>query len=263
LETRDALERLSLDPDEFGWRTALLLLKPDAAVTGGMRQAVTWLTEHGYRIVGAHAVATTHLHARALWYFDWHRATPERRRLADQLGKLSASIVLLVTHPDDSVPASARLTEDKGPADPARRAPGQLRYALDSGTYLLNQVHTPDDPDGVLRELSIYFPEPELSEVITSCAAGADASADALRLADHIESGVERRSGDLAVTHDMVWQHLQACGAMAATARPRTGQEWLAAIDLADRHHVPVDPWYRIVLESAYLPMIRHTERSE
>ena len=105
LETRDALQRLSIEPDEFGCRTALLLLKPDAAVTGGMRRAVTWLTEHGYRIVGAHAVALTHLHLRALWYFNWHRATPERRRLADQLAGLSASIVLVVTHPDESVPA--------------------------------------------------------------------------------------------------------------------------------------------------------------
>src|SRR6478736_3714180 len=218
LETCDTLERLSIDPDEFGCRTALLLLKPDAAVTGGMRRAVTWLTEHGYRIVGAHAVAVTHLHLRALWYFNWHCATPERRRLADQLAGLSASIVLVVTHPDDSVPASVRLTADKGPADP------------------------------------------ELSEVIAACAAGADASADAVRLADRIESGVERRSGDLAVTHDMVWQHLRAFG---ATARPRTGQEWVAAIDQADRHHVPVDPWFRIVLESAYLPMHRQTKQRE
>jgi nucleoside diphosphate kinase len=260
LETCDALERLSIDPDEFGCRTALLLLKPDAAVTGGMRRAVTWLTEHGYRIVGAHAVALTHLHLRALWYFNWHCATPERRRLADQLAGLSASIVLVVTHPDDSVPASVRLTADKGPADPAQRAPGQLRYALAAGTYLLNQVHSPDDPDDVLRELSIYFADPELSEVIAACAAGADASADAVRLADRIESGVERRSGDLAVTHDMVWQHLRAFG---ATVMPRTGQEWVAAIDQADRHHVPVDLWFRIVLESAYLPMHRQTKQRE
>ncbi len=256
LETRDALQQLSIDPDEFAWRTALLLLKPDAAVTGGMRRAVTWLTEHGYRIVGAHARALNHLHVRALWYFNWHSATPERRRLADQLAELSASIVLVVTHPDESGPASVRLTRDKGPADPAQRVPGQLRHALAAGTYLLNQVHSPDDPDDVLRELSIYFAEPELRDVVSAWAAGIDAARDALRLADLIESGVERRSGDLQVAHRMVWQHLQASG---ATDTPRTGPEWLAAIDLAVGHHVPVDPWYRIVLESAYLPMHRQT----
>lgn len=256
LETRDALQRLYLDPDEFARRTALLLLKPDAAVTGGMRRAVTWLTEHGYRIVAARAVALTRLHLRTLWYFNWHSATPERRRLADRLAGLSASIVLVVTHPDESVPASVRLTADKGPADPAQRVPGQLRHALAAGTYLLNQVHSPDDPDDVLRELSIYFAELELSEVIAAGVAGADASADAARLAEHIESGVERRSGDLAVTHDVVWQHLRASG---ATTRPRTGPEWVAAIDLADSHHAPLDPWFRIVIESAYLPMHRQT----
>src|SRR5262249_2095038 len=157
---------------------------------------------------------------RALWYFNWHSATPERRRLADRLAGLSASIVLVVTHPDNSVPASVRLTADKGPADPAQRAPGQLRHALAAGTYLLNPAHTPDDPADVLRELSIYFGETELSEILAACAAGADASADALRLAEDIESGVERRSADLAVTHEIVWQHLRASG---VTARPRTG----------------------------------------
>ena len=140
----------------------------------------------------------------------------------------------------------------------ARRRPSAQAWDL---TYLA-AMPAPNgqaplvSPDDVLRELSIYFAGPELSEVIAACAAGADASADAARLADQIESGVERRSGDLAVTHDMVWQHLRASG---ATARPRTGQEWVAALDLADRHYVPVDPWFRIMLESAYLPMHRQT----
>jgi len=35
----------------------------------------------------------------------------------------------------------------------------------------------------------------------------------------------------------MVWQHLRAFG---ATARPRTGQEWVAAIDLADAQRLTV-----------------------
>jgi hypothetical protein len=257
LETCDALAALNIDAAEFARRNAVVLLKPDAAVTGGMRAAVDWLLEHRYRVLGAHAVQFTHLHIRALWYFNWHRATPERRRLADQLARMSPSVVLMVTHPDSEQPVSVRLTADKGPADPARRKPGELRYALAAGTYLLNQIHTPDDPEDVLRELSIYFPEPQLSEVISACAAGADASRGALRLVDRIQSGVDRKSADLAAVQDALWEDLRKLG---MTDRPRTGADWLAALDEAQERDVEVDPWFRLVVESAHLAMHRHGE---
>ena len=51
------------------------------------------------------------------------------------------------------VPASVELTGLKGPTDPDARAPGQLRHLLGRYSYLLNLVHTPDEPADVLREL--------------------------------------------------------------------------------------------------------------
>jgi len=254
LETWDALVAAKVDPDAFSRRNALLLLKPDAAITGTMRPAVSWLLATGYRIIGAYAVNLTGLHIRALWYFNWHRATRERRRLADRLAGLSLSVVLVVTHPDDSAPVSFRLTADKGPADPAQRESGQLRSALSARTYLLNLVHSADDPDDVLRELGIYFAEPHLSEVISVCATGADASAEAFGIVDRIESGVNRRSGDLTVAQDAIWDELLASG---MTERPQSRDEWLSALDEAGRRDIRLDTWFRTVIESAYLPMHR------
>ncbi|WP_156686408.1 nucleoside-diphosphate kinase [Mycobacterium sp. Marseille-P9652] len=254
LETCDALAALQIDRDAFARRNALLLLKPDAAITGAMRPAVTWLLDHGYRIVGAYPVRFTGLHIRALWYFNWHDATRERRRLADRLAGLSPAVVLVVTHPDDAQPVSVRLTADKGPADPARREPGQLRHELGAGTYLLNLIHTPDNPDDVLRELSIYFAEPLLSEVLSECATGADASAEAFRIVDRIESGLDRRSGDLAAAQDAICAELTRIG---ITERPRSGGEWLGALDEASRRGVRLDPWFSTVIEASYLPMHR------
>lgn len=254
LETCDALAAAGIDRDAFARRHALLLLKPDAAITGAMRPAVSWLLSHGYRIVGAYPVQFTRMHVRALWYFNWHRATAHRRRLGDRLAGMTPSVVLIVTHPDDTQPVSIRLTADKGPADPAQREPGQLRYALGAGTYLLNLVHTADDPDEVLRELSVYFAEPVLSEVLSACAADTDASAEAMSLVDRIESGVDRRSGDLAAAQDAVWDDLAASG---MADRPRSGDEWLAALDAAEQRGIRLDPWFTMVIESAYQPMHR------
>lgn len=258
LETCDALAAANIDPDSFARRHALLLLKPDAAVTGAMRPAVSWLLSHGYRIVGAHEVALGRMHIRALWYFNWHVATRERRILADRLAGFSPSVVLIVTHPDESRPVSERLTVDKGPADPARREPGQLRHELGAGTYLLNLVHSPDDPADVLRELSIYFGEPGLTEVVTACVGGADAAAEALRIAERVESGVARRSGDLGAAQEAVWKQLSAAG---VRDRPGSAAEWLAALDAAAAQGLPVDPWFSTVIQSALLPMHRDEGR--
>jgi len=255
LETCDALAALKIDPDAFARRNALLLLKPDAAITGAMRPAVSWLLDHGYRIVGAYPVQFTGLHIRALWYFNWHDATRERRRLADRLAGLSPAVVLIVTHPDDAQPVSVRLTADKGPADPACREPGQLRHELGAGTYLLNLIHTPDNPDEVLRELSIYFAEPLLSEVISACATGAGASAEAVRIVDRIESGVDRKSGDLTTAQDAIFTELMRIG---MTERPKSGSQWLSALDEAGRRGIRLDPWFTTVIEASYLPMHRH-----
>lgn len=254
LETCDALAALGIDRDVFSRRHALLLLKPDAAITGAMRPAVSWLLDHGYRIVGAYAVEMGRMHIRALWYFNWHRATRDRRRLADRLAELAPSVVLAVTHPDDSEPVSSRLTADKGPADPAQRESGQLRFAISAGTYLLNLVHSADDPDDVLRELAIYFAEPRLSEVIAECAAGADASAEAFRIVDRVESAVSRRSGDVDAAQDAIWAELSATG---VRERPHSEADWLRAIETARAGGVDLDPWYCLVIESAFLRMHR------
>ncbi|NTY60982.1 nucleoside-diphosphate kinase [Mycolicibacterium sphagni] len=254
IETCDALAALDIDRDAFAHDHGVLLLKPDAAVTGAMGAAIAWLLEHRYRIVAACAVQLTPLHIRALWYFNWHHATPERRRLADRLASLSPSVVLVVSHPDREQPVSVRLTADKGPADPAQRKPDHLRHALAAGTYLLNKVHTPDDPDDVLRELSIYFPESQLGAVISASAGGVDASADAVRIVEGIESSLECKSTDLAAAQDAVWTDL---GGFVTGARPRSGAEWLAALADAERRDISIDPWIHIVIESAYLPMHR------
>lgn len=254
LQARDAFAAAGVDAEVFARRHALLLLKPDAAITGAMRPAVAWLLEHGYRITGAYAVSFTPLHLRALWYFSWQRATPQRRLLADRLAGLSPAVVLVVTHPDDTEPVSARLTAQKGPADPALREAGQLRSALSAGTYLLNLVHSADDPDDVLRELGVYFSESELAQVIPQLSADPDASAEAYRVTEAVESGVVRRSGEPAAARAALQDALSAAG---LEVRPLTAEQWLDALAQADRRGIVLDPWFRLVVESAYLPMHR------
>ncbi len=106
-----------------------------------------------------------------------------------------------------------------------------------------------------MRELSIYFPDPQLSAVISACVKGADATPDAVRIVEGIESGLDLKRGDLAAAQDAVWQDIGRIG--TGGNRPQTGEEWLAALKDADKRDIGVDPWFRIVIESSYLPMHR------
>src|SRR5216683_1412570 len=143
---------------DFAYGHALLLLKPDAVVARQVLPAIDWLRDNGFRIVAASRSRVTRTAIRALWQYQWNLATRYRRRLADGFVTGADSLVLVV-RPDSEpeVPASVLLTELKGPTSPDARQPGQLRYLLGRYCYLLNLVHTADEPADVLRELAVYF----------------------------------------------------------------------------------------------------------
>lgn len=152
LESVEQLATLTADVDGFLHRHAALLLKPDAVVSRQLPTTVDWLAREGFRIVAAERTRLTPNTVRSLWYFQWNLATPERRRLADLFTDTCDAVVLVVrrdaegTEAPPSAPASVVLTERKGPTDPGARVPGQLRYATGRYSYLLNLVHTPDEP---------------------------------------------------------------------------------------------------------------------
>jgi nucleoside diphosphate kinase len=152
---------LTDDVIEFAHGCAVLLLKPEAVVTRQLIPAVDWLGANGFRVVAAEPVRLTRTMVRALWYFQWNLATPQRRRLADLLVEMGDCLVVVVRCADRPPlqPASVLLTTLKGPANPQARSPGQLRHLLGGPSYLLNVAHTADEPADVLRELGVYFDE--------------------------------------------------------------------------------------------------------
>lgn len=174
LESVEQLGTLTADVDGFLHRHAALLLKPDAVVSRQLPTTVDWLARNGFRIVAAERTRLTRTVVRSLWYFQWNLATPERRRLADLFTDSCDSVVLIVRQDADgaeappSAPASVVLTERKGPTDPRARVPGQLRHETGRYSYLLNLVHTPDEPADVARELGIYFDSGLRRRVYTS-----------------------------------------------------------------------------------------------
>lgn len=255
-ETVDQLDRLGVDAVKFAREHSLLLLKPDAIVARSVEPTVKWLADNEFRVVAAFRVAVDRHVARALWYFAWNIASPERRRLADLLVGISDVLVLVVHGTDAELPVSVRLTEAKGATDPRKRKPGELRYLLGRHSYLLNLVHSPDDPADVLRELAIYLDEHRRATVLADIGEGIDRASEALAIANDLYAQAPARSFDRADAVERILADLAAAGTPAAPAfDPAADAECARLLYAAWADGREMDPWSVIVLGSHVLPM--------
>ncbi|MFQ6396785.1 nucleoside-diphosphate kinase [Nocardia sp. KC 131] len=255
-ESIDQLDRMGVDAVKFAMQHSLLLLKPDALVARVVEPTLTWLADNDFRVVGAYRVPVERHLARALWYFAWNIASPERRRLADLLVGISEVLVLVVHGQEGQLPVSVRLTEAKGATDPRKRRPGELRYLLGRHNYLLNLVHSPDDPADVLRELAIYFDEGRRARVIAQVSTGADRSADAAAIAQDLYELAPARSFDRADALARLLSDLeQAQFALPPELDLDTDAGCAQLLYSAWAADQQLDPWSVIVLGSYVLPM--------
>ncbi|MEV6275011.1 nucleoside-diphosphate kinase [Nocardia sp. NPDC051832] len=249
-ETVDHLARLGIEPGAFARQHSLLLLKPDAIVARAVRPTLEWLGENGFQVVGAHRLAVNRHLVRAIWYYAWNIASAERRRVADLLVGISDALVLVVRGSDGELPVPVRLTEAKGPTDPRRRQPGQLRYVLGRHNFLLNLVHSPDDPADVLREFSIFFDEATRARMLTPVADGAAVAAG---LAQDIYATAPERSFDRADAVLRVRRELLDAGVPVATEL--SDADCARLLNEAWDAGRCLDPWSVLVLGSYVLPM--------
>nr|WP_245863431.1 nucleoside-diphosphate kinase [Streptomyces thermovulgaris] len=249
-EAHEQLAALTGDVTGFAWHHAALLLKPDAVVARRLEAAVEWLTEQDFRIVGAAITRLTRTMIRALWYFQWNLATPYRRRLA-ALFLQDADALVLVVRPGRTldIPASVELTRLKGPTDPDARVPGQLRHRLGRYSYLLNLVHTPDEPADVLRELAVHFDDAERDRLLRSALRGEDRTGHALELADRLHAATKPRELDFGPALERLRRAVADRLGPDSTADPRR------LLEEAWRQGVDLDPWDTVVVGSKVLPM--------
>ncbi|BDT85794.1 nucleoside-diphosphate kinase [Nocardia cyriacigeorgica] len=255
-ESVDQLDCAGVDAAKFAREHSLLLLKPDAIVGRAVEPTLEWLAGNGFRVVDAGRVTGDRLLARALWYYSWNIASTERRRLADLLVGICDVLVLVVAGADAELPVPVRLTEAKGPTDPRKRRPGELRHLLGQHSYLLNLVHSPDDPADVLRELAILFDEPRRADVIAHAGAGADRSAEAARLAAELYASTPARDFDRTTAARRLIADAELAGlSIPGGIDPESDQDCARLLATAWDRGVELDPWSVIVLGSYVLPM--------
>ncbi|MFJ1460706.1 nucleoside-diphosphate kinase [Nocardia sp. N2S4-5] len=246
------LDEAGLDAAKFAREHSMLLLKPDAIVGRAVLPTLQWLRDNDFRVVSARPLAVNRHLVRALWYYAWNIASPERRRLADLLVGISDALVLVVGGPVGELPTPVRLTAAKGATDPRKRRPGELRHLLGRDSFLLNLVHSPDDPADVLRELAIYFDEHTRSRVLADIGTGTECSGHAAELAEELYSRTPAREFERDAAIERILADL---GGPPDGFDPRSDEACAALLRAAWAADRAMDPWSVIVLGSQVLPM--------
>jgi nucleoside diphosphate kinase len=261
------------DTDEtwrFAFTHALLLLKPDAVATRALLPAIEWTSQAGFEIASAARIRLNRNTVRAMWHYQFNCATPQRRRLAEFIGSASDSLVLLMRHQqllsNASIPATLLLSERKGPSDPSRRTPGQLRSHLGDRSFLINLVHASDEPADLLRELCILFNAHDRIKLVRNALLGTDQRNTATALAKGLYDDVPRRDLEFEPAAHRLASEVEEYARNAGPGlrnRLQTGlgralrqpSAWGPLIELIWQQNLPVDEWDLTVVGCASLPM--------
>ncbi|MFY1632133.1 nucleoside-diphosphate kinase [Solwaraspora sp. WMMB335] len=271
LEAYEQLSALVPDPVRFAYGHAMLLMKPDAVASRSIGRIIGWLQDEGLRIVATGRLRMRREAVRAIWRYQLNRATPQRCLLADALcGQCDSLVFLLRPAGPVDVPATVALSVGKGPADPARRRPGQLRTRLGDFGFLLNLVHASDEPADLVRELGILLAYSDRRALIRQALADTDRSDDAAALAvalyaEHPPHDLEfaasarrlaRAVAQLLATAALPEQVRRALddGLASVTGEPAS---WRPVVELVWSADLPLTGWDLVVVGSHALPLTR------
>jgi len=245
-------------------RFASLTLKPDAVVGRTLKPTMEWLVDHGFSVVAAELVEFERHITRGIWYYSWNVASRDRKDVVDLLLPATPSLFLALRGPED---ASLWLSENKGPANPKYRQPGQLRYGLGYFSTLLNFVHTSDEPADFIRELAVYFPAPTRKRIYQAM----NSRGDALQHAEDLASELEARFPPHDLELDASIERLRLlvdAGKNGGGSRDRTAltshldeianggsRDWRTLLRLLEAVGVPCEPWDLIVITTNLVQM--------
>ena len=143
-------------------RLTVLAMKPDAVVGRRSGRALDYLADHGFRPLVGRTVTLDRHTMREIWRYDWSVYTSDRLAFSTLWYTSTPMLVFFVadTNAPQFSPASVRLGELKGLADPARRNPAHLRSCLNPPNRILNFVHVTDEPADMVREIGILWDRP-------------------------------------------------------------------------------------------------------
>jgi hypothetical protein len=241
---------------------ALLTFKCDGVAGRRMRPTLEMVERNGFRPVGVCEFRHSRHSMRELWRYDWHVYPADRLNLMTLMHEATSTLLLLLADMryDGVVPASARLADLKGPSDPAKLEPTQLRAILRPPNRVINFIHVADEPADVVRELGILIDAAARRSLLTTVRDGRGRSVmdEVLRLAGQLEAinppsdfDLDRALGRLAPAADV--------SALRRAIEPGTPLSWEQLVAIADPASPHVDLWDFVRVATEVLPAERES----
>ena len=162
------LQLLDFQLIDFFNNYTFLFIKPEAIAKRAILPIIEALKINEFDVVFHKTLKLSRHERRLLWYYHLNRSPLERFPLIDLLFENKDSILLFVKDKKakkDSF-ACKRLSSIKGSVMEEKRKRDQLRSMIGAGSGLLSYIHTPDEPLDIIRELSIFFSETDMSQLI-------------------------------------------------------------------------------------------------
>lgn len=156
-------------------RTAMLTIRPDGLAAGSGAKIVEELQRRGYVPVWWGYVPFDVHVTRRLWQYQLNVATLDRLQMLDVLwNKGPGMVIVLVRRGALDVPATSRLTTEKGSALMHEREEDSIRAAVQAHHRMLTFIHVPDEPADIVREISIVHSGSRAAEIATAIARGVE-----------------------------------------------------------------------------------------
>lgn len=138
---------------------AVICFLPDSVVGRRIHEGIDFLSNNGFKVIGAVEVNYDFRSYNADWRFQLNDTTNERSELSHALVEMGPSLLVLLHDLDPliGVPASVRLKRLKGASNPSVRQQNNLRDVLRSVNRVLKFVHSADEPVDVIRIFGLLF----------------------------------------------------------------------------------------------------------
>lgn len=246
---------------ELLWPAVPVIFRPDAVLARGIGRGLAALAERGLVAVAWEPLRFDRHSVRETWRNQLNVATRERIDAMDLLLTACDAIYVLLRDldPDPGVPSTTRVSQSKGPADPSRRRPDDLRSRIGPAQEsVVTYVHVPDEPADAVRELGVHFDRPARVRLVAAMASGARA----VGLDDAVDAlYASAPAHDLALAPALDRLEALAAGAggdavaalreLCAAARRRDGARWRELLALADGLGLALDPLDRTAIVCA------------
>ncbi|MEU6404727.1 nucleoside-diphosphate kinase [Streptomyces sp. NPDC046985] len=205
-----------------------LMLKPDALVSGRYESLLSGMAEAGWQLLHAQATLTaSERHFEELYQYNLTIRNEQNMMCAWWINKrlyaMGPSVALMVRVPPhaDGLTAHQQVKRLKGPSNPFKGSPGELRWDAGGTNLALNLLHSADDPISSAREFLIFHTEDQLLRALGRAAAlagappggAADAALpDAVLREQLFLAGAGTRRLDLPSVLTLVKSRLRATG---------------------------------------------------